>query len=310
MKILVTGGAGFLGSVLVPRLLREGHHVRVLDMLRHGVPSLLPVADDPHFDFVLGDVRSRDVLAKAIADRDVLIPLAAIVGGPACDRDPIGAETINRDAIVLLNALRSPAQRVIYPCTNSGYGTMTGEVYCTEESPLHPITLYGRTKVDAERALLDAPNTISVRLATVFGVSPRMRLDLLVNTFVHEAFTRRYLVVFEKDFKRNYVHIKDVADFFVHAIQNFEAMAGRPYNCGLDEANYSKAELAELVREQVPNFFIHYADIGSDPDKRNYIVSNERLRLAGFAASRSVKQGIAELLTAYRLMPAGPWANV
>lgn len=310
MKVLVTGGAGFLGSVLVPRLLAAGHHVRVVDTLRHGVPSLLPLADDRNFEFVFGDVRSRDVVRDAIRDRDVLIPLAAVVGGPACNRDPVGAETINRDAVLLLNEMRSRDQRVVYPCTNSGYGTKSGEVSCTEESPLEPITMYGRTKVEAERALLNSPNTISVRLATVFGVSPRMRLDLLVNSFAWEAYSRRYLVVFEKDFRRNYVHIKDVADFFAYAIDCFEAMKGEAYNCGLDEANYSKAELAELVREQVPDFLVHYAEIGRDPDKRNYVVSNEKLRRAGFAAKRSVRQGISELLASFRMLPSGPWTNI
>jgi nucleoside-diphosphate-sugar epimerase len=309
MRILITGGAGYIGSILVPRLLEAGHPVRVLDSMRHGVPSLLAVAGHPNFEFQLGDARGEETLRRAMASCDVLIPLAAIVGAPACDRDQIGAATINRDAILLMNRLRSCEQRIIYPCTNSGYGTKSGDVFCTEDSPLDPITLYGRTKVEAERALLDSPNTLTVRLATVFGVSPRMRLDLLVNTFVFEAVTRRYLVVFEKDFKRNYVHIRDVADLFLHAIQNFDAMKGRPYNCGLDEANYSKAELAELVREQVPGFFVHYSEIGSDPDKRNYVVSNQRLREAGFEAKRTVRDGIRELIQAYQMLPTGPFAN-
>jgi nucleoside-diphosphate-sugar epimerase len=310
MKILVTGGAGYLGSVLVPRLVECGHHVTVLDILRHGVPSLLHIADHPCFEFLLGDVRNESVMREALSAVDVVIPLAAIVGGPSCDRDPVSADTINLGAIKLLNQLRSEDQCVLFPCTNSGYGTKTGEVYCTEDSPLEPISLYGRSKVAAERELLAVANTISVRLATVFGLSPRMRVDLLVNTFVHEAVTNGYLVVFEKDFKRNYVHVRDVADFFVHAIENFDSMKGEVYNCGLDEANYSKAQLADLVKEQVSDFYVHYAEIGSDPDKRNYIVSNEKLRLAGFAAKRSVSSGIAELVRGYQMLPRGPYVNM
>lgn len=309
MKILVTGGAGYLGSVLVPRLLQAGHSVRVIDSLRHGVPSLLAVADHPEFEFQLADVRSPEVLRKALTSCDAIIPLAAVVGAPACDRDPVTADSVNLLAIRLLNSLRSPHQCVVYPTTNSGYGSKSGDTYCTEETPLAPISLYGRTKVEAERELLDSPNVITLRLATVFGVSPRMRLDLLVNAFVWEAVTHRYLVVFEKDFKRNYVHIKDVADCFVHCLDHFDAMKGQAFNCGLDDANYSKAELVKLIQEEVPELYAHYAEIGTDPDKRNYIVSNEKLRRAGFEACRSVRAGIRELVGAYRMIPPGAFAN-
>jgi nucleoside-diphosphate-sugar epimerase len=257
MKILVTGGAGYIGSVLVPRLLAAGHSIRVMDTLRHGVPSLLAVADDPRVDFRPADARNPQALREALVSCDVVIPLAAVVGAPACARDPETAESVNLGAIRLLNALRSPQQRVIFPTTNSGYGTKSGETFCTEETRLEPISLYGRTKVEAEGELLGAQNAITLRLATVFGVSPRMRLDLLVNAFTWEAVTRRYLVVFEKDFKRNYVHIKDVADCFVHAIDHFESMRGHAYNCGLDEANYSKAELVKLIQQEVPDFYVH-----------------------------------------------------
>ena len=210
----------------------------------------------------------------------------------------------------MLNRLRSKQQLVVYPTTNSGYGAKTGDVFCTEETPLDPISLYGVTKADAEKALLDSPNTITLRLATVFGMSPRMRLDLLVNHFVYAAVTDRYLVIFEKHFKRNYVHIRDVADCFLHCIQNRDRMIGRPFNVGLDSANLSKEELALKVKEYVPDFYIHFAEVGQDPDKRNYIVSNQRLREAGFEAKRSLDDGICELLKGYRMLKRMPFKNV
>jgi len=199
---------------------------------------------------------------------------------------------------------------VIYPTTNSGYGTQSGDLFCTEDTPLEPISLYGQTKSQAEAELLEAPNVITLRLATVFGMSPRMRLDLLVNHFVYAAVTDGYIVIFEKDFKRNYIHIRDVADCFVHCIENFKRMAGRPYNAGLDAANLSKEELALKIKEYVPNFYVHFAQVGSDPDKRNYIVSNQRLREAGFEARRSLDDGIGELLKGYRMTGRARFKNV
>lgn len=310
MKILVTGGAGYLGSVLVPALLAEGYKVLVLDNLMYNQHSLFHVCSQAHFDFVSGDVRDEALMRQLVKDADVLIPLAAIVGAPACHRDPWLAQSVNLDAVRLLNRLRSPQQLVIYPTTNSGYGTKSGDVYCTEESPLEPLSLYGRTKVQAEAELLQTPNVITLRLATVFGMSPRMRLDLLVNHFVYAAVTDGYIVVFEKDFKRNYIHIQDVADCFIHCIEHAHQMVGRCYNAGLDEANLSKEELALKIKEYVPRFYIHFAAVGADPDQRNYIVSNQRLREAGFQAKRSLDEGIRELLKGYRLMGRDPFKNV
>jgi len=240
----------------------------------------------------------------------VLSPLAAIVGAPACDRDPRLARSVNLDAIRLLNRLRGAQQVLIYPTTNSGYGTKSGDVYCTEETPLEPISLYGETKVQAEAEVLGSPGGISLRLATVFGMSPRPRLDLLVNHFVYAAVTGGYLVIFEKDFKRNFVHVRDVADCFLHCIGHAGHMAGRCYNVGLDAANLSKEELALKIKEHVSRFYVHFASIGSDPDKRNYIVSNQRLREAGFEARRSLEQGIRELVKGYRMLPGSPFKNV
>lgn len=309
-RILVTGGAGYLGSVLCEHLLAAGHRVTVVDNLMYGQRSLFQYCANPLFDFVRGDVREESLMKRLIDRHDVLLPLAAIVGAPACDRDPWLAETVNRDAIALLNRLRSPRQLVVYPVTNSGYGTKSGSVHCTEDSPLTPISLYGRTKVEAEAELLASPNTITLRLATVFGMSPRLRMDLLVNHFTYVALTDRYLVLFEKDFKRNFVHIRDVADCFLYAVGNSDRMAGRPFNVGLDAANMSKHELALKIREQLPEVVIQCSEIGQDPDKRNYIVSNQRLRDAGFEAHRSLESGIAELIKGYRMLPRSPYYNV
>ena len=309
-RILVTGGAGYLGSVLVGHLLRRGHQVTVVDNLMYGVSGLFQYCQSPAFEFVRGDVRDETLMARVIPEHDVLIPLAALVGMPICKRDPIACKTVNYDAIALLDRLRSPAQRVVYPCTNSGYGTKSGDVFCTEDSPLDPISLYGTTKVDAEKLLLDSGNAVTFRLATVFGVSARMRLDLLVNDFTYRAWRDRALVLYESHFKRNFVHIDDVAEAFCFAIDRFDELAGQPYNFGLDAANISKLELADVIRTYVPDLVVHEAEIGSDPDKRNYVVSNERLRRKGFEARRSLQQGIEELLKAYRMMPAGAYGNV
>ena len=309
-NVLVTGGAGYLGSILCEHLLDAGYRLTVIDKLIYGQHSLFHLCANPAFDFVFGDVRDEGLMSKLIKGADVLIPLAAIVGAPACDRDPWLAHSVNVEAVRLLNRLRGSSQLVVVPITNSGYGTKSGDTYCTEETPMEPVSLYGQTKVQAETELLETPNVISLRLATVFGMSSRMRLDLLVNYFVYAAVTDGYTVIFEKEFKRNYIHIRDVADCFIHCIEHADEMAGRPYNAGLDAANLSKEELALKIKEFVPNFYTHFSEIGSDPDQRNYIVSNQRLREAGFEASRSLDQGITELLTGYRMMGRGSFSNV
>jgi nucleoside-diphosphate-sugar epimerase len=308
--VVVTGGAGYLGSILCEHLLAAGYRVTVLDNLLYAQQTHFHFCANPNYDFVFGDVRDSGTLKKVISDADVIIPLAAIVGAPACDRDPLMAQSVNFDAIKLLNKLRSPSQLVIYPNTNSGYGTKSGEVFCTEDSPLDPISLYGRSKVEAEFELLSTPNAVALRLATVFGSSPRMRLDLLVNTFVYAACTDRYVVIFEKDFKRNFVHVRDVADCFLYCIENGGRMAGQPYNLGLDAANMSKEELALKIKAVIPDFYIHFSQIGSDPDKRNYIVSSQRLREAGFEAKRSIEDGIKELIKSFRMLKRLPFKNV
>lgn len=310
MKILVTGGAGYIGSILCEHLLQAGFQVVAVDNLAYGQHGPFHLAANPCFQFVYGDTRDERIIKDLAKDADVIIPLAAVVGAPGCDRDPVYARTVNLEAVQLLNRLRSSGQRIIFPTSNSGYGTKSGAVYCTEETPLEPISLYGTLKCQAESELLHSPNAITLRLATVFGMSPRMRLDLLVNHFVHEAFKTGYVVIFEKDFKRNYVHLRDVADCFVHCIRHGDAMVGQAYNLGLDAANFSKEELATKIQQYVPRFYVHYSEVGSDPDKRNYIVSNEKLRAAGFEARRTLDDGIRELLNGYRMMARSQFSNV
>ena len=302
-NVLVTGCAGYVGSILTERFLAAGYRVTGLDSLASGNHSLFHLCACPAFDFVCGDARDERLLAPLVAKADVIVPLAAISGAPACRRDPAQAVSVNRDAVALVDRLRSVEQLVVFPNTNSGYGVGDKRGCCTEDSRFAPLSLYARSKVEAEALLLERPNVVVFRLATVFGASPRMRLDLLVNHFTYAAATDGYIVIFEKDFRRNYVHVRDVADAFLHAMENSSAMAGRPYNLGLDEANCSKGELALRIKDHVPSFFVHFAEIGEDPDKRDYVVSSERLRQAGFTAERSLDDGIRELLKAYRLLP-------
>jgi len=309
-KILITGGAGYIGSILTESLLHAGYRVTVLDKLIYGEAHLRHLCYNSDFLFEFGDARNPVELRPLLKSADVIIPLAAVVGAPACDRDPEVAKSTNYNAVVTLDELRSSDQLIVYPTTNSGYGTKTGSVYCTEETPLEPISLYGKTKVEAESHLLKSPNTITLRLATVFGMSPRMRLDLLVNHFVYTAITDGYIILFEKDFKRNYIHIRDVADCFLFCIEHRERMIGRPFNVGLDDANLSKEELAQTIKNHIPRFFIHCSEIGSDPDKRNYIVSNKRLAEIGFKAQITLDEGIEELIKGYKMLGRHPYKNI
>lgn len=310
MRILVTGGAGYLGSVLVPALLDAGHEVTVLDNLMYRQEGLAALAWHTRFDFVAGDAREEATLRPLVAKADAVIPLAALVGAPLCDRDRIGATTTNRDAIALLARLMGAEQRLVVPITNSGYGIGAHGVECTEESPLNPISHYGRTKVEAEAIAMARPNAISLRLATVFGVSPRMRLDLLVNDFVYRAVTDRCVTLFEAHFKRNYIHIRDVARAMLHALDNFAAMRGQIYNVGLSDANLTKAELCERIARQVPGFVFLEAPIGQDPDKRDYIVSNRKIEATGYRPAHSIDDGIRELIKAYRIVRNSRYGNV
>jgi len=310
LSILVTGGAGYIGSILVPALLAEGHRVTVLDNFMFGQAPLNQLCADPNFNVQKGDARDPDVLKPLLKEVDLIIPLAALVGAPICDNDKVAAESTNRDAVLTLMKLATPEQRLMMPITNSGYGVGESGKFCTEDTPLRPISLYGRTKVEAEQAVLDRENSISFRLATVFGMSPRMRIDLLVNDFVYRAVNDRAVVLFEPHFKRNYIHVRDVARVFVHGIDNFERMRGRPYNVGLSDANLSKWELCAQIRKHLPNFVFFEAPIGEDPDKRDYIVSNERIKDAGFVPEFSLDDGIRELIKGYRMLRKSTYGNI
>ena len=309
-SILVTGGAGYLGSTLVPALLAEGHRVTVLDNFLFNQASMNALCADTNFDVYRGDARDREVLKPLLRDADFIIPLAALVGAPMCNNDKIGAETLNRDAVLTLIEMASREQRILMPVTNSGYGVGEAGKFCTEETPLRPISLYGRTKVEAERAVLDRGNSISFRLATVFGMSPRMRLDLLVNDFVYRAVNDRAVVLFEPHFKRNFIHVRDVARAFLHGIGNFETMRDQPYNVGLSDANLSKMELCQRIRKQLPKFVFLEAPVGEDPDKRDYIVSNEKVERTGYQPVFSLDEGIGELIKGYRMLRNSIYGNV
>ena len=310
LNILVTGGAGYIGAVLVPALLHEGHSVTVLDNFLFRQVSLLDCCCDERFEVVRGDCRDESVVKPLAAKADLIIPLAALVGAPLCDRDPIAANTTNFESVQMLCRLCGQDQRIIIPVTNSGYGIGQKGRFCTEETPLRPISLYGKTKVQAEEIILQRENSISFRLATVFGMSPRMRIDLLVNDFVYRALNDRALIVFEGHFKRNYIHIRDVARAFLHAIRQFETMKGKAYNAGLDDANLSKLELCSEIKKQIPQFVFLEAPVGEDPDKRDYIVSNARLAAAGFKPEWSLQRGIAELIKGFTILKNSSFSNV
>jgi len=308
--ILVTGGAGYLGSTMVPALLQAGHRVTVLDSFLFKQTSLNHVCHDPNFQIVKGDIRVESTVAPLLKKADIVIPLAALVGAPMCSADPVGARTVNRDAIQMMLKLMSRQQRVLMPTTNSAYGTGDDKNFCTEESPLRPISIYAREKVEIEDELMQRDNAISFRLATVFGMSPRMRVDLLVNDFTHRAVHDRFVVLFEGQFKRNYIHVRDVARVFLHGLNNFDGMRGHIFNVGLTEANVSKRELCERIQKQIPDFVFMEAPVGKDPDQRNYIVSNAKLESTGFKTAVSLDAGIAELIKGFTMLKNTVHGNV
>jgi nucleoside-diphosphate-sugar epimerase len=310
LNILVTGGAGYIGSILVPALLDDGHRVTVVDNFMFRQQSLAACCANPNFDVIPGDVRDEQLMASLYPKADLVIPLAALVGAPLCKKDPWSATAVNRDAIATMIKRLSPSQHIIMPVTNSGYGIGESGQFCTEETPLRPISLYGVDKVAAEKMVLERDNSISFRLATVFGMSPRMRLDLLVNDFVYRAVHDRFIVLFEANFKRNYIHVRDVARAFRHGMANFSAMRGNAFNVGLSDANLSKKELCEEIVKVVPGFVFMEAPIGEDQDKRDYIVSNEKIERTGYRPAHSLSAGIAELAKGYRMLKYNEYSNV
>jgi nucleoside-diphosphate-sugar epimerase len=310
LNILVTGGAGYIGSILVPELLQKGHKVTVIDNFMWGENSLASVCHDANFNVVRGDIRLRDTMAPLIKAADVIIPLAALVGAPLCNKDPISAQTINHDAILMMLEMVSKDQVVLMPTTNSAYGSGDENNFCTEESPLNPISRYAIDKVEVEKKLMEHPNAVSLRLATVFGMSPRMRMDLLVNDFTYRAVYDGTIVLFESHFKRNYIHIRDVARAFLHSLENLDAMTGEIYNVGLSDANLSKKELCEEIKKQIPSLVFLEAQIGQDPDQRNYIVSNEKIEKTGYKPACSLQAGITELVKGFTMIKKKGFANV
>jgi nucleoside-diphosphate-sugar epimerase len=310
VHVLVTGGAGYLGSILAPTLLAAGHRVTVVDLFKRTGNELAACCEYDSFTPIRGDARDERLIGELALKADVVIPLAALVGAPLCARDPTAAVSTNRDAVSMLAKKLSRSQKLIYPTTNSGYGIGQRDQYCTEETPLKPISLYGRTKVEAERVVLDSGNGITLRLATVFGMAPGMRIDLLVNDFTYRAVTDRAVVIFEGGFKRNYIHVRDVTKAFMHAIENYSAMNGQPYNVGLSDANLSKIELCQRIQRFLPSFVYLEAPIGEDLDKRDYIVSNAKIEATGFRPDWSIDRGIQELIRGYTMLNNRLFANV
>ncbi len=309
-RVLVTGAAGYIGCMAVPRLLEAGFEVVALDTFARGDTSLVMNCASPAFSVVNGDARDEALMKKLVAKADIIIPLAGIVGAPACARDPISAKTINQDSVEMLVKLVSGNQRIIIPTTNSGYGIGEKDQFCTEESPLRPISIYGQTKVAAEKFVLDKGCGISFRLATVFGLAPRMRIDLLVNDMTWRAVKDRTVVIFEGHFRRNYIHVRDVVKAFMHGIKNYDSMKGQAYNVGLSSANLSKIQLCEKIKEQLPSFVYLEAPVGEDPDKRDYIVSNDKLEATGWKPDWTLEAGIKELIKGYAMLKNSVYGNV
>lgn len=296
MRILVTGGSGYVGSVLVPHLLSHGHKVRVFDSLMYGGRGLLPCFAYPGFEFIKGNVLDEAKLKQALKDTEAVIHLAAIVGYPACKRDPRLAQEVNLEGTKLLERLRSKDQPILFASTGSNYGAVIGSI-CTEETPLNPLSEYGVTKTAAERHLLDAGNVVCYRFATAFGVSSRMRFDLLVNDFVYQAKINKDLIIYERSFKRTFIHVRDMARAFAFALDNYAAMRDDVYNVGSEEMNYNKEDVALLIKKKV-DYYLHFAEIGKDEDQRNYEVSYAKIRGKGFKTEIDMETGIDELIQA------------
>ena len=309
-NILITGGAGYIGSTLVPDLLSKNYNVTVVDNFMYKQTSLASSIRHRNFSLVFGDVRDESLMKSLTAKADVVIPLAAIVGAPACDKDPIAAQTINKDSILSLLKNISSSQQIIMPTTNSAYGSGDKNNYCDESSPLNPLSLYAKDKVVVEESLMQHENSTSFRLATVFGISPRMRLDLLVNNFAYRAITDGFVVVFEGHFKRNYIHVLDVVQAFNLALEHPDKFKGEIFNVGLSEANISKLELCEEIQKIIPSFTYLEAALGKDPDQRNYVVSNEKIEAQGFSPQVTLSAGLKELVKGLKMFDHKQFTNI
>ncbi len=310
MKILVTGAAGYIGSVLVPLLLKKGHEIIAIDNFMYKQTSLLECCYSDRFLLINGDVRNTELVEKHLKKVDAVLPLACLTGAPLCDKDPITARSVNFEAIKSILEKRSPNQIIIFPTTNSGYGIGEKGIQCTEDTPLRPVSLYGQLKVEIEKMILESGNSITFRFATVFGVSPRMRLDLLVNDFTYRAYYDRFIVLFEAHFKRNYLHVRDAAQAFVFGLENFGRMKNEAYNVGLSDANISKSELCKVIKTHIQNFYFSEADIGEDIDKRDYIVSNKKIESTGFKTEYSLSFGVQELIKGFQIIKKTEYGNI
>lgn len=309
MRVLVTGGAGYVGSVLVPELLKRQYKVRVLDNLMYGGQGLIPCFFDRNFEMIRGDVRDKTAVENALRGVDVIIHLAAIVGYPACKKSPDLARTVNGEATVQIEKLRDKKVPILFGSTGSNYGAVIGEL-CTEETPLNPISLYGETKTKAETYLLSCDNVVCYRFATAFGASNRMRLDLLINDFVYQAVRNRNVTIYEKSFKRTFIHVRDMVRSFLFAIDHFDRIKNTVYNVGSEKMNYSKEEIAVILKRKV-DYYLHFAEIGSDEDKRNYEVSYKKMNAAGFETTISLEEGIDELIHVSQVLDIHhPYSNV
>ena len=296
--------------MMVPELLNNGHEVTVIDNFMYNQASLLDCCHREQLNIVRGDARDKSLLSQHLKQSDAIVPLACLTGAPLCDKLPLEAKSIVYDAVKLILELRSKHQMIVFPTTNSGYGIGQQGMHCTEETPLKPVSLYGRLKVEIEKDLLSDGGVITLRLATAFGISPRMRLDLLVNDFTYRAVYDGFVVLYQAHFMRNYIHIRDVARVFLHCLDNFNRLKDQPYNVGLSDANLSKWQLCEQIQKQLPNFCFVEAKVGEDPDKRNYIVSNGKMEATGFKLACSLEDGIAELIKGYQIIKRNRYANV
>jgi len=310
MNVLVTGGAGYIGSILVPKLLNNNHNVTVVDNFYYNQNSLLDCCYDKRLTIYEHDVRDENFIKHVLKKQDVIIPLAAIVGVAACDKDMTTSKTVNFDAIKTIVDNKSKEQILIYPNTNSGYGSTDGSLFCDEKTPLNPISFYGIIKKQSEDIVLSVDNSVSLRLATVFGISPRMRMDLLVNDFTYRALYDRFIVLFQPHFKRNYIHVRDVSSAFLHVINNIDKMKNNVYNLGLSSANLSKSELCEKIKSYINDFVIMTNDFAEDIDQRNYIVSNEKIEKNGFHPEFSIDDGIVELIKGYKIIKNNKFTNI